>query len=856
MPSSCMPNQQNVDAVELENNSLGMTASAWKVLTERGCPQGRQPKGMEFGWVRSTMSDSGRKAIANAVPGFFIPREAEGLLIRYQQMLDDIPRWVLRLEEPIERNDGKKQRRVSQAKSAQLPHPAAPWICPEVQQHLWAHAPLDENLTRLPSTETPRRVVIVEAPIKAWALTCAGLPAIGASGVAAGILDLYQPLPTLHPELQRYAWPGREVIVLYDANIHTNWSVACEAAKVAQAFARENVQVRIALLPRELGSRGPDDYLQLNGVESVRRVVDAAIPGNPLNSRVTADELNNTLYFRAAIHQGGELLCARVAKQKKLTIKAVRSLGEEPKKKQHIAVMFVRGDHSELARHLVESMTIEIEGKRVPPVFSDGQLYRYDTASGAWETSTDWRQSLSRRLQAMSGSPVSGNELRVNAQTVSGTIQNFMDLVHREHFFRDAQQGIAFRNGFARFDINGIHLEQHSPFHKARHYYDCDYEPGLVPRRFLGMLEYAFRGDMDAQQKVQRIREFVGICRLGLAPRYQQSLTFLGPRAEDGKSKIANVIRRSFPPATISDSSPWDLGNRFVETNLVGSFLNVSDDDRGTQMLDCASTLKDLITATEPRKCEPKGLPWFWYQPTAGFLMLVNALMRTDEKTNGFFRRQAVIEFNKQVEKDKIQVDIDIEVASEETQAIVCWTLEAAVHVLKRGGYTEVPSSRKLVQEWREHSDPVHAFVQQRCVVHSTCTERTRSKLTSLWQDYGRYCVLEGIDNKLHKNTLGERLRPYMHRTNGDRHYHLTLRPDAEDTSTNMCLNDQFEQEDPTTPPRDGPPSVTETARTGACEFAVVTTALAPAEPDLDSLSLEQLEALYDALPEHERTLR
>jgi hypothetical protein len=136
-------------------------------------------------------------------------------------------------------------------------------------------------------------VVLVEAEKSALALTAAGdrvgrrvlLIAtggcygwrgkigkiVGADGVSIdekGVL----------PDFDLVAWHGRDVVIIFDANVVLNVNVQNARRELARELTRRGARVRTVNLPGAQGINGPDDFVGVHGDAALFALVDGALP--------------------------------------------------------------------------------------------------------------------------------------------------------------------------------------------------------------------------------------------------------------------------------------------------------------------------------------------------------------------------------------------------------------------------------------------------------------------------------------------------------------------------------------------------------------------------------------------------
>jgi hypothetical protein len=149
-------------------------------------------------------------------------------------------------------------------------------------------------------TDTSVPVVFVEAEKSALALVAAAerarrriLPIatggcwgwrgrIGKTTDAAGArVDEKGPLP----DIGHVSWPGRAVVILFDANAATNEKVQAARRALTQEITGRGARVRIGDVPAEDGINGPDDYVGTHGDEALFALLDNAQEPLPASSR-------------------------------------------------------------------------------------------------------------------------------------------------------------------------------------------------------------------------------------------------------------------------------------------------------------------------------------------------------------------------------------------------------------------------------------------------------------------------------------------------------------------------------------------------------------------------------------------
>lgn len=170
--------------------------------------------------------------------------------------------WVLRIEPGFE-FDGRKFLYPSGS-------PSRPYL-----------PPLDPSVWQ----DTAVPLVFVEGPVKAAALACAGIPAIGLAGATGGGHHAQrrhqEGITELHPLLQkRVAWSGRQVATMLDSDAWTNPSVRKGEEILGTALVNAGAQPYVARVPMVEGypKLGADDFLLQVGADAVWNHLEQAKP--------------------------------------------------------------------------------------------------------------------------------------------------------------------------------------------------------------------------------------------------------------------------------------------------------------------------------------------------------------------------------------------------------------------------------------------------------------------------------------------------------------------------------------------------------------------------------------------------
>lgn len=143
-------------------------------------------------------------------------------------------------------------------------------------------------------SDTEVTLYITEGELKAACATARGLPTMGLGGV-----DVWRSqkrkLPLL-PQLEEVSWKGRKVVIIFDSDAATNPDVVRAQRQLSKVLTERGAEPVIASLPmtKDGKKQGLDDYLVVNDVEELHKLVEKA---EPLESAQALWELNEEVVF-------------------------------------------------------------------------------------------------------------------------------------------------------------------------------------------------------------------------------------------------------------------------------------------------------------------------------------------------------------------------------------------------------------------------------------------------------------------------------------------------------------------------------------------------------------------------------
>ena len=375
------------------------------------------------------------------------------------------------------------------------------------------------------------------------------------------------------------------------------------------------------------------------------------------------------------------------------------------------------GDDVEIAECVAKDMQSEYG----QIVYDEGNFWRYMRT--AWEAIADedlWK-AVHRYSRAAYTTPAGTPALvALNASRTKSVIECMARHLTAAEFFAAAVTGINCASGFIVFAWDGTPtLEQHSPDHRQRHTLPGSWHPGtsaappdlsLLSTLFKG----CFRGDPDAQQKIDLVAEVGAAAALGIATKLRNPLAvlMLGPSAENGKTEVQTAISSVLPASAVSCVSASELGDERHIVGLIGKKLNVvselSTDAIASEKFKAVIT-GDLVSGRAVRQLRAE------FRPVAQHLFATNALPTFKGGIDrGVKRRLRLLMFNRTIPKEDRIKNIGTRIGKEEPDLLLALVVGGASRLIKNGEFTNPTSSDEALEEWVFAADPVIGWLVEK----------------------------------------------------------------------------------------------------------------------------------------------
>ena len=295
---------------------------------------------------------------------------------------------------------------------------------------------------------------------------------------------------------------------------------------------------------------------------------------------------------------------------------------------------------------------------------------------------------------------------------------------------------IHFKNGTLSKDENGLFTVWSDKKEFCINRINSNYIPSTpIPERFYKYLQEVYYSD-----DIETLQQYCGYCLIP-STALQKALIVIGDGGE-GKSVIGSILHSIFGNTNIYRAKIKMLSREFGQCDLFGKLLMI-DDDLSENALKDTSIFKELVTAKHEITVNKKYVQGFTFTPYTRFLIFGNiALQALYDISNGFARRQLVLQAKP---KDKKRVDnpfIDEEIVKYEAEGIVNWLVQGLNELIKNNFKLYVSERTNNVSEQlKRESNSILLFLDE-CEEYANIIIRPNLSIHSsaLYEYYSEYC--------------------------------------------------------------------------------------------------------------------
>ncbi|MFH1377105.1 MAG: phage/plasmid primase, P4 family [Candidatus Woesearchaeota archaeon] len=257
--------------------------------------------------------------------------------------------------------------------------------------------------------------------------------------------------------------------------------------------------------------------------------------------------------------------------------------------------------------------------------------------------------------------------------------------------------------------------------------------------------------DFDSESKCNKFEEFLKqilpedthniiqeIFGYVLFKKYNihKAIMFVGVGA-NGKSTLLNVLRYFLGNQNISAIPLQQLCiNRFSVSSLFGKLANIYADLSSAELKETG--IFKALTGEDSIRAERKFKDEFFFDNYAKLIFSCNAVPKTPDDSDAFFRRWIIINFPNQFIGSSANKDLLSKLTTEsELSGILNWAIIGLKRLLDNKDFSTAKSVKEVREEYIRMSDSVKAFIMD-CIKISPESFEQKRELFTHYTDYCR----------------------------------------------------------------------------------------------------------------------
>lgn len=264
------------------------------------------------------------------------------------------------------------------------------------------------------------------------------------------------------------------------------------------------------------------------------------------------------------------------------------------------------------------------------------------------------------------------------------------------------------------------------------------YDPSAYCADLDKMLNRVFLGDREV---INLFEEMLGAVLLK-HNRYQKAFLFYG-NGSNGKSTILDLIKTFLGGRNYSAIALEKVTDRFNTAELENKLANIGDDVDNVTLKD-TGTLKKLFSGNAIM-VERKSERPYTIEPYATHIYSCNAIPRSFDKSDGFYRRWLLIPFNARFSVD--DEDYDPMVGDKITTPTALSYLlnigiRGAQRLMRKGHFTEPQSVKDALEAYKADNSTTLSWIEDKELTEDYFLEKPRDVIYSEFSDW---CKVSGI---------------------------------------------------------------------------------------------------------------
>lgn len=264
---------------------------------------------------------------------------------------------------------------------------------------------------------------------------------------------------------------------------------------------------------------------------------------------------------------------------------------------------------------------------------------------------------------------------------------------------------INMKNGV--FDLNKLQFLPHDPKYLSSIQIPVDYVEDAQCPRFIQYMDEVFEGDIERRDVAQ---EWYGYA-MTTETKAQKALILYGSGG-NGKGVFTEVLSMLIGEDNISHIPLNELNKGFSRVCLFNKTANISNENESDGKVFNTQYFKAIV-GQDTINAEQKGKPVFSFKPTAKLILSMNNLPATKDKSKGYYRRLAILNFTAQFDEENSDKDLKKKL-EEEMSGIFLWAIEGLKRLRKNDyKFSKCENMERTVKEYEIEQNPMIAFFNE-----------------------------------------------------------------------------------------------------------------------------------------------
>lgn len=262
------------------------------------------------------------------------------------------------------------------------------------------------------------------------------------------------------------------------------------------------------------------------------------------------------------------------------------------------------------------------------------------------------------------------------------------------------------------FDLNTLKLLPHDPQYLSTIQIPIEYKEDAECKRFEKCLQEIFENDVE---RITVAQEWAGY-GITTETKAQKALILHGSGG-NGKGVFTEVLSMLIGEDNISHIPLNELHKGFSRVCLYNKTANICNENE-TDGKNFNTQYFKAIVGEDTINAEQKNKPVFSFKPTAKFILSMNSLPSTKDKSKGYFRRLMILNFTAYFSEEARDKDLKNKL-KEELSGIFLWAIEGLKRLETNDfKFSKCENMDNTLKEYEKEQNPMIAFFDD-CIVET-----------------------------------------------------------------------------------------------------------------------------------------